>query len=87
MGEDEAYNKLQVLKEEIDANLDVFAQAATKYSACPSASNGGSLGEFGPGNMIEEFDEVVFKEEVGKVLGPIKTAFGYHLIYIHERRE
>jgi peptidyl-prolyl cis-trans isomerase C len=37
--------------------------------------------------MVKEFDEVVFSKEVGKVHGPVKTQFGYHLIYIRERTE
>ena len=41
---------------------------------------GGDLGEFGPGQMVKEFDEVVFNREVGVVHGPVKTQFGYHLL-------
>jgi len=48
-------------------------------------SQGGNLGEFSPGQMVREFDEVVFGNEVGKVHGPIKTQFGYHLIEITNR--
>eukprot|EP00523_Entomoneis_sp_CCMP467_P002628 CAMPEP_0168748818 /NCGR_PEP_ID=MMETSP0724-20121128/16378_1 /TAXON_ID=265536 /ORGANISM="Amphiprora sp., Strain CCMP467" /LENGTH=171 /DNA_ID=CAMNT_0008796671 /DNA_START=35 /DNA_END=550 /DNA_ORIENTATION=+ len=83
----EAEFKLQDLKEIIGDSPIQFAEAAAKYSECPSASSGGSLGEFGPGAMVKEFDQVVFNEEVGKVHGPIKTQFGYHLIYISERIE
>jgi peptidyl-prolyl cis-trans isomerase C len=83
----EAENKLEDLKAEIGNSPVKFAEAAAKYSACPSASKGGDLGEFGPGAMVKEFDEVVFKKEVGTVHGPIKTQFGYHLIYINDRRE
>ena len=64
-----------------------FAKAASQYSECPSASRGGDLGSFGPGAMVPEFDTVVFKEPVGVVHGPVKTQFGYHLIYIRERTE
>jgi peptidyl-prolyl cis-trans isomerase C len=83
----EAENKLEDLKAEIGDSVMKFAEAASKYSECPSASNGGNLGEFGPGAMVKEFDEVVFSKEVGKVHGPVKTQFGYHLIYIRERIE
>ena len=62
-----------------------FADMAKKHSKCPSGRSGGDLGEFSPGQMVKEFDVVVFKEEVGKVHGPVRTQFGYHLIEITER--
>jgi peptidyl-prolyl cis-trans isomerase C len=79
--------KLQDLKQEIDNSPIKFAAAATQYSECPSAQRGGNLGSFGPGTMVKEFDQVVFNEAVGQVHGPIRTQFGYHLIYIHERSD
>ncbi len=57
-----------------------FAQLAKKHSICPSAKKGGELGEFSKGKMVKAFDDVVFKKEILKVHGPIKTKFGYHLI-------
>jgi peptidyl-prolyl cis-trans isomerase C len=64
-----------------------FAEIAKAHSQCPSGKQGGALGEFSPGQMVREFDEVVFSGEVGKVLGPVKTQFGYHLIEITNRTE
>ena len=72
------------LKNEIEAGTD-FAESAKKYSKCPSGTEGGSLGEFHPGQMVPEFDKVVFNEEIGMVHGPVKTQFGYHLIEITSR--
>ena len=72
------------LKNQIEAGAD-FAVVARDNSSCPSGRQGGSLGEFGPGQMVREFDEVVFTGEVGKVLGPVKTQFGYHLIEVTSR--
>ncbi|MCW8891959.1 MAG: peptidylprolyl isomerase, partial [Deltaproteobacteria bacterium] len=66
------------LKTEIEAGTD-FAEVAKQHSQCPSGSQGGALGEFSPGQMVKEFDEVVFSGDIGKVLGPVKTQFGYHL--------
>lgn len=58
-----------------------FADAAKEYSSCPSKENGGSLGEFGRGQMVPEFDKKVFEMEVGEITKePVKTQFGYHLI-------
>ena len=72
------------LKNEIEAGTD-FAESAKKHSKCPSGAERGSLGEFNPGQMVPEFDKVVFNEEIGKVHGPVKTQFGYHLIEITSR--
>lgn len=72
------------LKTKIEAGAD-FAKMAREHSQCPSGQQGGDLGEFGPGQMVPEFDRVVFSGEVGKVHGPIKTQFGYHLVEITSR--
>ena len=74
------------LKTQIEAGAD-FAEIAKKHSQCPSSAQGGDLGEFSPGQMVPEFDQVVFTAEVGKVHGPVKTNFGYHLIEITSRTE
>ena len=72
------------LKKQIEAGAD-FAEIAKKHSKCPSGRSGGDLGEFGPGDMVPEFDKVVFSGELDKVHGPVKTQFGYHLIRITRR--
>ena len=74
------------LKTKIE-NGDEFADVAREHSTCPSGKDGGALGEFSPGQMVREFDEVVFKKKLGQVHGPVKTQFGYHLIEITERTE
>ena len=74
------------LKKQIEAGDD-FAAVAREHSLCPSGKKGGSLGEFGPGQMVKEFDQVVFSGEVGKVLGPVQTQFGYHLLEVTSRTE
>jgi peptidyl-prolyl cis-trans isomerase C len=75
----------QQLKDEITGGAD-FADIARKHSSCPSGGRGGDLGEFGPGQMVKEFDTVVFSAPVGTVQGPVKTQFGYHLLEVTERR-
>jgi peptidyl-prolyl cis-trans isomerase C len=73
---------------DLKAKLDeggAFDSLAKQHSSCPSGQKGGELGEFGPGQMVKEFDEVVFSAEVGKVHGPVKTEFGYHLLLITAR--
>ncbi len=78
--------KCEQLKIEIIEGAD-FAVVAAEHSSCPSGKQGGDLGEFGQGQMVREFDEVVFVEELNAVHGPVKTQFGYHLIEITERSE
>jgi peptidyl-prolyl cis-trans isomerase C len=62
-----------------------FAALAREHSKCPSGRDGGNLGTFGPGQMVKEFDEVVFSAPVNEVQGPVKTQFGYHLLEVTER--
>ena len=78
--------KCETLKSEIEAGAD-FAEVAKKHSACPSGRRGGDLGEFGRGQMVPEFDEVVFSGALNTVHGPVKTQFGYHLLEITSRRD
>ena len=79
-------SECSALKKMIEGGDD-FATVASQHSKCPSGKQGGALGEFSPGQMVKEFDEVVFSGEIGKVLGPVKTQFGYHLIEITARSE
>ena len=72
------------LKSQIENGAD-FADVAKQHSQCPSGQRGGDLGQFGRGQMVPEFDQVVFSGDVGAVLGPVKTQFGYHLIEVTQR--
>lgn len=74
------------LKNQIEAGAD-FAKLAAAHSNCPSSDQGGNLGTFGPGQMVKEFDDVVFSADIGKVQGPVKTQFGYHLIEVTKRTD
>ncbi len=76
----------QALKTQIETGAD-FAELAKEHSQCPSGKEGGDLGEFARGQMVPEFDKVVFHEEIGKVHGPVKTQFGYHLLEITSRTD
>jgi len=72
------------LKQDI-ANGKDFAEVAKEHSSCPSGRKGGDLGSFGPGQMVKEFDEVVFSADLNEVQGPVKTQFGYHLLEVTSR--
>ena len=74
------------LKAKIEGGED-FGEIAKQHSQCPSGKSGGALGEFGPGQMVKEFDDVVFSAEVNKTHGPVQTQFGYHLIQVTNRED
>ena len=61
-----------------------FEKLAMENSLCPSKKRGGSLGEFGRGMMVKEFEQAVFNGKKGQVIGPIKTQFGWHIIKIDD---
>ncbi len=74
------------LREDIIAGKE-FAQVAMEVSLCPSGQNGGDLGYFTKGQMVKEFEDAAFSMEVGEVSNPIKTQFGYHLIYLTDKKD
>jgi peptidyl-prolyl cis-trans isomerase C len=67
--------------------LKDFQKTARKKSDCPSSQRGGDLGWFRKGQMVREFEEAVWSIPLKTVSSPIKTQFGYHLIWVHEREE
>ena len=73
-------------KARIDAGED-FATVATELSTGPSGPNGGQLGWFGPGMMVEPFEQAVVSMEVGTVSEPVETQFGWHIIKLNETRD
>ena len=76
--------KAKDIKAKIEAGTS-FEDAAKEYSSCPSAAQGGDLGNFTRGRMVPEFEEASFALEIGKVSDPVKTQFGYHLIKVEEK--
>ena len=73
------------LKQQI-ADGSSFADLAKAHSSCPSGKGGGSLGQFNQGDMVPEFDAVIFSDlPIGEVSEPVKTQFGYHLIEVQQR--
>lgn len=64
-----------------------FEDAAKESSTCPSGQQGGDLGEFGKGQMVKEFEEAAFAAEIGAIVGPVKTQFGFHLIKVEAKSE
>lgn len=76
-----------ILKQIQDGEI-IFSEAAVKYSTDQSNSeNGGELGWFSRGDMVQPFEEAAFNAEVGTVVGPVETNFGYHLINVQDRKK
>lgn len=74
------------LKTQLDAGADFAELAKANSTDTGSGANGGDLGWFGLGAMVKPFEDAVVGAEVGKVVGPIKSDFGYHLILVKETR-
>jgi len=74
------------LRDKIVAGEIKFEDAAAQYSQCPSGARGGDLGYFGRGMMVKEFEIPSFNEPVGTVTEPIQTQFGWHLIYVIDKK-
>ena len=83
-----------LVKEEADAKslMEKLAKEPAKFeeiakssSICPSGSQGGDLGNFSEGQMVPEFENACKTAEIGKVTGPVKTQFGYHIIRVDGR--
>ncbi|WP_041638870.1 peptidylprolyl isomerase [Anoxybacillus flavithermus] len=65
-----------------------FAKLAKEYSKdTGSAQNGGDLGWFGPGKMVEEFEKAAYALNVGEISDPVKTQFGYHIIKVTDKEK
>ena len=79
--DDAALDKIKAIRERIVSGGADFAEEAKKNSDCPAGQEGGSLGWFGRGMMVPEFDKVAFEMKKGEVSGVVSTQFGYHIIY------
>ena len=83
---DAALDKIKEIRERIVNDKADFAEEAKKHSDCPSGAQGGSLGWFGRGMMVPEFDKAAFEMKKGEVSGIVTTEFGYHIIYKADER-
>ena len=82
----EEEDKAREIYEKIKNGGD-FEELAKEYSTCPSKEKGGNLGTFTKGQMVKEFEDAVFENEVGTITEPVKTQFGYHIIKINEKND
>jgi peptidyl-prolyl cis-trans isomerase D len=84
--DEQARQQMEDLKRRIEKGED-FGAIARQVSEDPaSKANGGDLGWFARGRMVKEFEDAAFSAPPGKLVGPIKTPFGYHLLRTAGRR-
>jgi parvulin-like peptidyl-prolyl isomerase len=58
-----------------------FEELASEYSECDSSAKGGHLGRFKAGTMLPEFEKALYHMKVNELSLPVKTKFGYHIIF------
>lgn len=81
-----AYQKIQMIRDSIVNKGMDFGQMAARHSQDPSAkSNKGELGYFTAFNMVYPFESAAYRTPVGKVSQPVRTQFGYHLVYVKDK--
>jgi peptidyl-prolyl cis-trans isomerase D len=85
-GQDDSKQRAKIEKIAKEVTARNFKSKANKYTEDPSGKGkGGSLGIFGRKRMVPEFDKVAFSLKPGSISKPIKTDFGYHLIYVEKK--
>jgi parvulin-like peptidyl-prolyl isomerase len=84
--ESEAKSKIQQAAGLLQMGMD-FKEVATAFSEGPSAGQGGDLGYLPRGVTVPEFEEVAFTQEVGEIGDIIQTRFGYHIVYVIDKKE
>ncbi len=82
---DAARTEIQDIRRRLQNGEDFEALAIELSDDPGSGSNGGDLGWFGPGRMVEAFEDAAFDANIGTVVGPIETSFGFHLIEVTHR--
>lgn len=83
VGDEETANEV---KEKLDDGED-FAELAKEYSTDGSAQEGGDLGYFSAGTMVQEFEDAAYTMEVGEISEPVESQFGFHIIEVTDKRE
>lgn len=88
MGADEkkaAREKAEKLLKEVKGGAD-FATVAKANSTCPSSQQGGDLGVFGKGQMVQPFEKAAFALKPGEISEVVETQFGFHIIKLTEKK-
>jgi len=80
----EARKKLESVQQRLEKGED-FGALAKEFSEDTTAANGGDLGYFGQGQMVEPFEKAAFSMQPGEVSDIVTTRFGYHLIKVIDK--
>jgi len=83
----EKRERLAAIRDTIESGAATFAEMARTHSDDGSASEGGDLGWFGRGQMVEAFEQAAFGAEPGDLVGPVRSNFGYHLIRVEQKAD
>ena len=83
---DQARDEALAVLAELDEAPERFAELAARHSVCPSAGQGGSLGQLGRGSTVPEFEAALHALQPGQVSpAPVASRFGYHIIFLERR--
>ncbi|WP_370867107.1 peptidylprolyl isomerase [Methylotenera sp.] len=85
MSDNEAKQKMDVIKERLDNN-EKFEALARQYSEDSTASNGGDLGWVNPGDTVPQFEKAMNDLKDNQISQPVRSQFGWHIIQVIERR-
>ena len=80
----EAKKEAEAIRKKLAEGAD-FAELAKAESDCPSKQRGGDLGTFGRGQMVPEFEQIAFSQDIGEISPVVETQFGYHVIEVTGR--
>jgi peptidyl-prolyl cis-trans isomerase C len=78
--------KLEGIRKEITSKKITFADAAKKYSDCPSKAQGGDLNYIERGQVVPEFEKVAFAAQMGQISPVFKTSYGYHILVVTDKK-
>lgn len=84
--DEEARQKIESLAAQAKDGGATFSDLASKFSEDGSARSGGDLGWFGRGKMVPEFEKAAFALQAGEVSDVVQTKFGYHLIFVEDKK-
>lgn len=78
----ESKAKIDDIKAKIESGESTFEEMADEHNTDSTKGNGGDLGWFGKGEMVQEFEDAAFALKKGELSDPVETQYGYHLIKV-----
>lgn len=81
----DAQARAQAVREQLENNPKRFAQLAKEHSDCPSAAQGGLMGQLASGDVVPEFEAILRQLDEGEISGPMETRYGVHIVRLDQR--